>query len=561
MKKLSYLGSSKVIKKICNAINSLIDSVTTVEVNPITDTGTKIAELTVNDTQYDLYAPNGGGGSSTLAGLSDVDFSALADGQTLKYNATSQKWENVGGGGGGEIVDIFNGASTVSLASYNGITLISSSVTDSVGTASMSEWSNGYEGFNIALQNLVLGKTYTLNFKFQVTSGQWFSNLQYRFGYMITATNRSDYSNYTQWGENLDRDLLEHSHSVEFVATATTMYLSFNLCGFSDSVTNYYTISELCVTTASSAILASDVSFDDSQCQVISNADDVQEAIESADNALNIYGNAIADINLALGDKADDPTTFTEASTRANIASGDTFATILGKISKWFTDLPSMFVSKSGDTMKGNFTVDRQNGTTAAVGYTNFTIGNNIAEGTEKNSQGAIRIYSNTAYRAEIQADNLTNNRAFYLPNKSGTFALTSDLIANKTGNYKDFKSLASGDTVDIDTFTVPREGIYIVNFSIAHCGASNISNPAGKYWKVQIRRGNSAYRPDSGGRDEIVIPIGTEWDQIITATQMYYFYPTDTYYARFENRTGSPTDGTYNSRVTVTCYYLGLIS
>ena len=126
--------------------------------------------------------------------------------------------------------------------------------------------------------------------------------------------------------------------------------------------------------------------------------------------------------------------TFTEASTRANIASGEKISTLFGKIKKWFSDLPNMFVSKSGDTMKGNFTVDRQNGTTAAVGYTNFTIGNNIAEGTEKNSQGAIRIYSNTAYRAEIQADNLTNNRAFHLPNKGGTIALTSDVIP-KYGN------------------------------------------------------------------------------------------------------------------------------
>lgn len=66
-------------------------------------------------------------------------------------------------------------------------------------------------------------------------------------------------------------------------------------------------------------------------------------------------------------------TTFTEAVTRTNIASGDTFATILGKIKKFFTDLKSVAfsgsyndlsdkptipdistkVSKSGDTMTG----------------------------------------------------------------------------------------------------------------------------------------------------------------------------------------------------------------
>lgn len=36
----------------------------------------------------------GGGGSSTLAGLTDVDISNPTDGQTLVYNATSEKWEN-----------------------------------------------------------------------------------------------------------------------------------------------------------------------------------------------------------------------------------------------------------------------------------------------------------------------------------------------------------------------------------------------------------------------------------------------------------------------------------
>lgn len=43
----------------------------------------------------------GGGGSSTLSGLTDVDISNPTNGQTLVYNATSGKWENGGGGSGG----------------------------------------------------------------------------------------------------------------------------------------------------------------------------------------------------------------------------------------------------------------------------------------------------------------------------------------------------------------------------------------------------------------------------------------------------------------------------
>ena len=48
----------------------------------------------------------GGGGSSTLAGLSDVDLNNVTDGQVLTYDNVSQKWVNAnsgGGGGGGSI--------------------------------------------------------------------------------------------------------------------------------------------------------------------------------------------------------------------------------------------------------------------------------------------------------------------------------------------------------------------------------------------------------------------------------------------------------------------------
>lgn len=36
----------------------------------------------------------GGEGSSTLAELSDTDITTPADGETLRYNGTSGKWEN-----------------------------------------------------------------------------------------------------------------------------------------------------------------------------------------------------------------------------------------------------------------------------------------------------------------------------------------------------------------------------------------------------------------------------------------------------------------------------------
>ena len=50
-----------------------------------------------------ILEAGGGGGATALSGLSDVDLSSPSDGQVLKYNNTSQKWENAdeSGGGGG----------------------------------------------------------------------------------------------------------------------------------------------------------------------------------------------------------------------------------------------------------------------------------------------------------------------------------------------------------------------------------------------------------------------------------------------------------------------------
>ena len=48
----------------------------------------------------------GGGGSSTLSGLTDVDLTNPSDGQMLVYDATAQKWVNGSGGGGNLVVHV-----------------------------------------------------------------------------------------------------------------------------------------------------------------------------------------------------------------------------------------------------------------------------------------------------------------------------------------------------------------------------------------------------------------------------------------------------------------------
>lgn len=72
-----------------------IPSVSEVTVTPTLSTGTKIGSINVDGNETDLFAPNGSGGATSLSGLSDVQLSqSVDDGQALRYNATSQKWEN-----------------------------------------------------------------------------------------------------------------------------------------------------------------------------------------------------------------------------------------------------------------------------------------------------------------------------------------------------------------------------------------------------------------------------------------------------------------------------------
>lgn len=72
--------------------------------------GRKFTEMdTSKEYRYDAenqqwLQQSGGGGSTTLSGLTDVDISNPTDGQTLVYNAESGKWVNGAGGSGVLIV-------------------------------------------------------------------------------------------------------------------------------------------------------------------------------------------------------------------------------------------------------------------------------------------------------------------------------------------------------------------------------------------------------------------------------------------------------------------------
>lgn len=145
------------------------------------------------------------------------------------------------GGGGGVpdwlLVQIF--------AHQLGITLTDVDIGGNLSFSAF-EHSSGYEGFNIALQKLTPNVPLKIAFDLQFTNAQFFSGTQYGLGYRMT--NSLD----TNYGSNFDndfpRDLLLHHHEKTFTPTGATAYFRAVFSGCSDSVNNYFTLSNLEVT-------------------------------------------------------------------------------------------------------------------------------------------------------------------------------------------------------------------------------------------------------------------------------------------------------------------------
>ena len=114
-------------------------------------------------------------------------------------------------------------------------------------------------------------------------------------------------------------------------------------------------------------------------------------------------------------------------------------------------------VNKSGDTMTGNLIISR-NATTSELELGNTTT-----------SKGLIILFSNNdKYEVLRSPDGMTANRNIYLPDASGTVALTSDIpttiseiiSANETKTFTvDYGSLIvisrSGYTAEVGTIGV----------------------------------------------------------------------------------------------------------
>jgi hypothetical protein len=85
-------------------------------------------------------------------------------------------------------------------------------------------------------------------------------------------------------------------------------------------------------------------------------------------------------------------------------------------------------VSKSGDTMSGNLTIDRQDGSPMIGGQSILTLGNNLGIDQDKNSEGLVYLYSMTGKKTVLTSTADGSDKIIEFPNKAGTVALKTDI-------------------------------------------------------------------------------------------------------------------------------------
>lgn len=182
---LSALGLNSAGGGGGTTLNEPLASINTASLGSPTQAGQVI---TWNGSAWVYDIPSGGGGSSTLYGLTDVNISSPTNGQALVYNATSQRWENqtIGGGGGG------GGTLTaIGLIMPTGFTVNPSTLTaDGDFTV----------GFNTGY-----GLPLTADVAKGVTAYGWGNHAN--AGYLMEST----FNNYLFWGQSISNGVVQGS--------------------------------------------------------------------------------------------------------------------------------------------------------------------------------------------------------------------------------------------------------------------------------------------------------------------------------------------------------------
>ncbi len=150
------------------------------------------------------------------------------------------------------------------------------------------------------------------------------------------------------------------------------------------------------------------------------------------------------------------------------------------------------------------------NGSTSVVGKADLVLGNDIASGRDNNKMGTISLYSSTSNYGYFTTADLTEKRTYTFPNKTGTVALTSDIVDEKVTNtavtanstyYLTGSSSSTTVTGTLDkhasisaTVTADSSTSGSASIIIGNSTASGTANAKEGYIRLY---GNTAYRHD----------------------------------------------------------------
>lgn len=194
---------------------------------------------------------------------------------------------------------------------------------------------------------------------------------------------------------------------------------------------------------------------------------EISDALAESEEAVAAIDSAIGNKLNKTGDSKDNTVTFTQASTRENIASDEAHATLFGKISKWFADLKTVAFSGSYNDLSDKPTIPtvnnatltiQKNGTTVktftANASSNVTANITVPTKTSELTNDSGFLSSATALDSyeEIMANTASGKFAGALGVKDGFEQLNDSLTQVKTYVGEDgklhFVDSAGADTV-----------------------------------------------------------------------------------------------------------------
>ena len=138
------------------------------------------------------------------------------------------------------------GASAITLYNTNGVTISSSSIDDGVGSLTATESQAGYEGFVIEL-NVTPGKFHVVSFDYQNVDCEYWTNPTFMLGWTLNYSAKTDYQNIGLWSNNIERNTILQHFEGTITTSGNKVYLNFNVCGYSDSRSNTFSLSNLTV--------------------------------------------------------------------------------------------------------------------------------------------------------------------------------------------------------------------------------------------------------------------------------------------------------------------------